>query len=85
MMLIDEISNKVAKELNLNKIDVEYVNRLQWKLLMETMQQGEFKPVQIFYLGKFFKNKKYGPDGRKITKKQRMGITNGTKTNKGNI
>ena len=53
MVTIDEISEIVAKELNLHPNLVKYINRMQWKFTHKEIQSGDFKPVQIFYIGKF--------------------------------
>jgi nucleoid DNA-binding protein len=58
-MGVDDISGKVAKELNLSEHQVKEINRVQWKVLLDTMQEGEFKSVQMIYLGKFHKNSRY--------------------------
>lgn len=58
-MDFDKISKTVAKELGLNDHQVDQINRVQWKFLMETMQSGTFDPVHLIYLGKFYKNKRY--------------------------
>ena len=69
-MKIDEISNVVAKKLNLSPVLVEQIARIQWKMLHKEIESGEFNPVQIFYLGKFFKNKKYNEDGTRRNSKR---------------
>lgn len=58
-MQIDEISEIVAERLGVDKEKVKRINRVQWRFLMENMQTGEFKPLSIFYIGKFIKNKRY--------------------------
>jgi len=58
-MNIDQISEKLCKELNLSEHQVKEINRVQWKVLLDTMQEGEFKSVQMIYLGKFHKNSRY--------------------------
>lgn len=62
-MKIDEISEIIAKELNIHPIIVKEINRIQWKFLHKEMQSGDFNPVNIFYIGKFTakkNNNKYG-------------------------
>jgi len=58
LIKIDEISEKVAKKLNMKEHDVRMINRSQWKLLHETMQSGSLDAVKIMYLGKFSKKNK---------------------------
>ncbi len=52
-MILDEISEIVAKKLGLSPIQVKEINRMQWKFLHKEMQSGDFNPIQIFYIGKF--------------------------------
>lgn len=74
-MIVDEISEIVAKRLNLSPVQVREINRIQWKMLHKEMQSGEFHPVQIFYIGKF---------SRKLTKEENIAeYTN--EPSKGNI
>lgn len=74
-MIVDEISEIVAKKLNLSPVQVREINRIQWKMLHKEMQSGEFKPVQIFYIGKF---------SRKLSKEENIAAyTN--ESSKGNI
>lgn len=54
-MSIDEISEITAKKLNLHPIQVKMINRIQWKFLTKEIQSGNFKTVQLFYIGKFQK------------------------------
>ena len=61
---IDDISIEVAKELGTDPYSTKIVNRIQWRFLMETMQSGTLEPVQLIYIGKFIKNKKY-KDGKR--------------------
>jgi len=85
-MSVDDISESVAKKLGLSELTVKHIARMQWKMLHKEIQSGEFNPVQIFYLGKFFKNKKYNKDGIKrdigrfcklhISKRESGGIGN---------
>lgn len=58
-MGVDDISENIAKELNLSPHKVREVNRVQWKFLLDTIQSGTFDPVHIIYLGKWHKNKRY--------------------------
>lgn len=62
---IDSISIEVAKELGLSPDLVKTVNRMQWRFLLETIQSESNDPVQLIYLGKFVRNKKF-KDGSKI-------------------
>lgn len=62
-MIVDEISEIVAKRMNLSLVQVREINRIQWKMLHKEMQSGEFHPVQIFYIGKF---------SRKLTKQENI-------------
>ena len=55
LIKIDEISDKLAKELNIDKYTLREVNRSQWKYLLNTMQDGKLEAVKIMYLGKFSK------------------------------
>lgn len=74
-MIVDEISEMVAKRLNLSPVQVREINRIQWKMLHKEMQSGEFHPVQIFYIGKF---------SRKLSKEENIAAyTN--EPSKGNI
>lgn len=57
-MLVDEISEIVAKRLNLNPLMLKSINRIQWKFLLEEMQSGKLNTVQVFYVGKFTKSLK---------------------------
>lgn len=65
-MLINEISERVAKELGLSPVLVTQINRVQWKFLLNTMQSGEMKGVSFMYLGKFIKNAKYDENRKRI-------------------
>lgn len=66
MLLIDEISEKIAKKLELSPVQVKSINRIQWKFLLDQMQSGNFNPVQIFYIGKFSKKLNLDDRGYKI-------------------
>lgn len=55
LIKLDDISERLAKELNVDKYKLKEINRSQWKLLMDTMQQGDLKGVKIMYIGKFSK------------------------------
>ncbi len=65
-MLIDEVSERVAKDLGLSPVLVTQINRIQWKFLMNTMQNGEMKGVSFMYLGKFVKNAKYDNNRKRV-------------------
>lgn len=65
-MLVDEISEIVAKQLNLSPIQVKAINRIQWKFLLKEMQSGDFNPVQIFYIGKFSKKLNIDEHGKNV-------------------
>ena len=54
-MIIDEISDIVAKRMNLSSVQVKAINRIQWKFLTKEIQSGDFKSVNLFYIGKFQK------------------------------
>jgi hypothetical protein len=62
-MIVDDISEMVAKKLGLSLMQVREINRIQWKMLHKEMQSGEFNSVQIFYIGKF---------SRKLTKEENI-------------
>lgn len=64
-MTIDNISEKIAKDIGLSEHKVREINRVQWKFLLDTIQSGTFDPVHIIYLGKFFKNQRYNEDRTK--------------------
>lgn len=66
-MDFDKVSKTVAKDLGLNEHQVDQINRVQWKFLMETMQSGTFDPVHLIYLGKWHKNRRYKDDRRNIS------------------
>jgi len=70
-MGIDDISEKVAKELNLSEHQVKQINRVQWKFLLDRIQDGEFKAVQLMYLGKWHKNQRFSTEGKPIKKDDR--------------
>jgi putative sterol carrier protein len=53
IITVDEISTKVAEELNLHPNLVKQINRIQWKFTHKEIQSGDFNPIQIFYIGKF--------------------------------
>lgn len=59
-MNLDRLSEKIAKELKLSEAQVKTINRIQYKFLLEEMQSGDFNSVQLIYIGKYHKNKKYG-------------------------
>lgn len=65
-MLIDELSEKVAKKLGKSPVLVTQINRVQWKFLLDIMQNGEMKGVSFMYLGKFVKNAKYDENRKRI-------------------
>lgn len=65
-MLVDEISEIVAKQLNLSPIQVKAINRIQWKFLLKEMQSGDFNSVQMFYIGKFSKKLNIDSKGNNI-------------------
>ena len=48
-MIIDEISDIVAKRMNLSSVQVKAINRIQWKFLTKEIQSGDFKSVNLFY------------------------------------
>ncbi len=54
-MVVDDISEIVAKKLGISLMQVREINRIQWKMLHKEIQSGFFNPVQIFYIGKFSK------------------------------
>jgi len=56
---IDAISIEVAEELGLSSDIVKTINRMQWRFLLETIQSESDSPVQLIYLGKFVRNKKF--------------------------
>lgn len=58
MVELDEISNKIAKDIGVDELLVRQINRSQWKLLVDTIRSGTFDPVNMIYLGKFIKNKR---------------------------
>ena len=58
LIKIDEISDSLAEELNINKFKLREINRSQWKLLLDTIQNGNLESVKIMYLGKFSKKNK---------------------------
>jgi len=72
-MKIDRISEEVAKELGLSPIQVTQINRVQWKFLMETIQDEGFDSVKIMYVGKFHKNNKFNEDGTRRLKRDNTG------------
>ncbi len=64
-MDISELSSKIAKDIGLSEVQVEEINRVQWKFLLETIQCGAYAPVEVFYLGKFYQNERYTENGKK--------------------
>jgi len=58
-IVIDDINKKVAEKLNLDINIVNEINRSQFKLLMETIQNKSFKDVKLIYIGKFIVKQKY--------------------------
>ena len=65
-MELDEISNKIAKDCGLSELQVQQINRSQWRFLTETIQTGDMSSVSMIYLGKFFRNQKYDRNGDKF-------------------
>jgi hypothetical protein len=55
---ISDISDIIAKRLNIPKKVIEEINRSQWNLLKDEMQCWDYNTVKIFYIGKFTKKKK---------------------------
>ena len=72
-MKIDKISEEVAKELGLSSAQVTQINRVQWKFLMNIIQQPGFDAVKLIYVGKFHKNKKFNEDGTRRLKRDNTG------------
>lgn len=62
-MIVDDISEMIAKKLNMSPVLIREINRIQWKMLHKEMQSGDFNPVQIFYIGKY---------SRKLTKQENI-------------
>lgn len=58
-MKLEEISKIIAKDIGLSDLEIDRINRVQWKFLADTIQSGSFAPVEIFYLGKFYRNERY--------------------------
>lgn len=70
-MDIDELSSKIAKDCGVSEVQVQQINRSQWRFLLDTIQSGSFDPVTLIYLGKFYKNNKYNEQGKKYSKYSR--------------
>lgn len=74
-MKVDDIAEKTSKRLNKNSEKVKLINRIQWKFLKEQIESGEFNPVQIFYLGKFYRNaRKFKEDRGDLLRIQKSSI-----------
>lgn len=59
MVTIEQISRKVAKDLNMKESIVDRIHRIQYKFLYDTIQSGSLENIQLIYIGKFIKGKKY--------------------------
>jgi hypothetical protein len=54
---IDDISERVSRNLNISKQIVKDINRSQWELLKNTIQGSPGVNVKVIYVGKFIKKK----------------------------
>ena len=52
------IIKKLAKKYNMPYDVVEKIVTYQYKFAVEQMQSGEFKPIMLMHLGKFYPSKK---------------------------
>lgn len=56
MVTLDQISRKIAKDLNIDEDTVERISRIQFKFLLDNIQSESLEDVQLMYIGKFVKN-----------------------------
>jgi hypothetical protein len=77
LIKLDEISKKVAEKFGEKEHVIREINRSQWKLLHEKMQDGNLDPVKIMYIGKFSKKLKRNSDAikRNMDRIQKSGIS----------
>lgn len=52
---LEDLSEIVAKKLNISKSVIREINQFQWELAKTEFRNNEMKTVKIIYLGKFTK------------------------------
>jgi len=70
-MLIEDISRKVSKDLNVKFDTVDRIHKLQYKFMLEVMKEGEFD-IKLIHIGKFVR--KHRNDKYKATRADIRGV-----------
>lgn len=60
-MLIEDISRRVSKKLDIKFELVDRIHKLQYKFMLEAMKEGE-KDIKLIHIGKFIKKRKNDKD-----------------------
>lgn len=56
-MLIEDISRKVSKDLNVKFDTVDRLHKLQYKFMLEIMKEGEYD-IKLIHIGKFVRKQR---------------------------
>ena len=55
---LDELSKEVAKRLGEKEHVIRAINRIQWKVVNDTVRGEGDRGIQLMYIGKFLRKKK---------------------------